>query len=272
MVNLAGISFDHRMTEDSGASVPDVARAFVASRSIFRFAELYREIDALGSSVELDTQIELFRGARSMAERGTVWLLRHRHPPLDIAAATSTFVEGLAFLGASLADVVGGVVAHRIGATATRLEESRVPSELARRAANWPWLHPGFDIVELAAAEEGSTVADVATAYWSTFDAFDLAWLWDGVGALPRTDRWQTQARSSLRDDLMSTLAALTANVIRTADGSPAAWIAANERSVGRAMAMHTDIRRAEVFDLTTLSVALRQMRNLTLTAVSGRL
>ena len=30
MVNLAGISFDHRMTEDSGASVSDVARAFLA--------------------------------------------------------------------------------------------------------------------------------------------------------------------------------------------------------------------------------------------------
>jgi glutamate dehydrogenase len=40
MVNLAGISFDHRMTEDSGASVPDVARAFIASRNIFGYARL----------------------------------------------------------------------------------------------------------------------------------------------------------------------------------------------------------------------------------------
>jgi len=271
MVNLAGISFDHRMTEDSGASVPDVARAFIASRSIFRFGELYREIDALGSSVSLDTQIELFLSARRAAERSTVWLLRHRHPPLDIATVIGTFAEGLAFLGGSLADVVTGVVADRIEATATRFEAECVPSGLAWRAANWPWLHPGFDIVELA-GQTGCTVAEVATAYWGVFDAFDLTWLWDGVGALPRVDRWQTQARSSLRDDLMSTLAALTANVIRTADGSPAAWIKANERSVGRAMAMHADIRRADVFDLTTLSVALRQLRNLTLTAVSGRI
>ena len=33
---------------------------------------------------------------------------------------------------------------------------------------------------------------------------------------------------------------------------------------------MLTEIRRAESFDLTTLSVALRQLRNLTLTAVAG--
>ena len=28
------------------------------------------------------------------------------------------------------------------------------------------------------------------------FDRLDLMWLWDGIGALPRADRWQTQARS----------------------------------------------------------------------------
>jgi len=58
--------------------------------------------------------------------------------------------------------------------------------------------------------------------------------------------------------------------VMRAADGSPSAWIAANERAVGRVIAMHTEIRRAESFDLTTLSVALRQLRNLTLLAVAG--
>ena len=61
------------------------------------------------------------------------------------------------------------------------------------------------EIVEIAHAE-ARNVADSATAYWATFDAFDLGWLWDGVGNLPRSDRWQEQARSSLRDDLMTVL------------------------------------------------------------------
>jgi glutamate dehydrogenase len=269
MVNLAGISFDHRMTEDSGASVPDVARAFIASRNIFGFGELFREIDELGSSVSIDTQIELFRNARSMAERGTVWLMRHRHPPLDIAATIDTFASGLELLGASLDQFVTGIVAERIAARADELCTAGVPAPMARRAAHWPWMHPGFDIVELSAAASCG-IADAASAYWSVFEAFELTWLWDAIGRLPRSDRWQTQARSSLRDDLLIALADLSAHVIRAADGSPEAWIEANERAVTRAMAMHTEIRRAESFNLTTLSVALRQLRNLTLTAVSG--
>ena len=270
MVNLAGISFDHRMTEDSGAAVPDVARAFIASRNIYGFDGLFREIDDLGSSVDLDTQLELFRTVRSMAERGTVWLLRHRHPPLDIANAIETFAPGLRLLQQSLDDLVTGVVADRIASTSAELETSGVPPDLAHRAARWPWLHPGFDIIEMAGAED-CEVAEAATAYWSVFESFELAWLWDGIGGLPRTDRWQTQARSSLRDDLMSGLANLTAHVIRAADGSPEAWIASNERAVARAMAMHKEIRGAESFDLTTLSVALRQLRNLTLTSADVR-
>ena len=269
MVNLAGISFDHRMTEDSGASVSDVARAFLASREIFGFTDIWRDIDALGSSISLETQIGLFRDARRMAERGTVWLLRHRRPPLDIAEAIETFSAGMAFLAESLDRVVSGRVESDVERLRDERVEAGVPLELAAISARWPWLHSGFDIVEIAHTE-ARNVADAATAYWATFGAFDIGWLWDGVSNLPRSDRWQEQARSALRDDLMTVLAELTRNVMRVADGSPTAWIEANERAVGRALAMHTEIRRAESFNLTTLSVALRQLRNLTITAVAG--
>jgi glutamate dehydrogenase len=249
--------------------VSDVARAFLASRDIFGFDDVWREIDDLGSSISLDTQISLFLDVRRMTERGTFWLLRHRRPPLDICDAIDTFSAGLAFLGDSLDDVVTG----RVLADVNRLREKRiaagVPSALAARSARWHWLHTGFDIVEIAHTE-ACNVADAATAYWAVFAALDLGWLWDGLSALPRSDRWQEQARSALRDDFLTVLAELTRNVMSLGDGSPATWAAANERALGRALAMHTEIRRAESFDLTTLSVALRQMRNLTLTAVAG--
>jgi NAD-specific glutamate dehydrogenase len=47
--------------------------------------------------------------------------------------------------------------------------------------------------------------------------------------------------------------------------GSAADWASANEGVVRRTQGMFTEIRRAEAFDLTTLSVALRQLRNLAL-------
>jgi glutamate dehydrogenase len=267
MVNHAGISFDHRMTEDSGASVGDVTRAYVASRDIFGFADIWREIDDLGSAVSLETQVSLFLDARRMTERGTVWLLRHRRPPLDIGHAVDTFSAGLGFLAESLDQVVSDRVAERIAAVRDERVSAGVPPALAERSARWPWLHTAFDVVAVAHGQ-ACNVADAAVSYWSVFDALELGWLWDSINDLPRSDRWQEQARSALRDELLTVLADLTSEVMRTDDGSTARWIRANDRAVNRALAMHTEIRRAESLDLTTLWVALRQLRNLVLTAL----
>ena len=106
MVNLSGISFDHRMTEDTGASVVDVTRGWLVAREVFGFAELWAEIEALTGVVPLDTQLDLFLDCRRMAERGTLWLLRHRRPPIDIAAAVAQFRSGIAALARGLEPVL----------------------------------------------------------------------------------------------------------------------------------------------------------------------
>jgi glutamate dehydrogenase len=49
-----------------------------------------------------------------------------------------------------------------------------------------------------------------------------------------------------------------------------AAWLTANDRSVRRVREVFMEIRTGNVFDLTTLSVALRQLRNLVLVASAG--
>ena len=264
MVNLAGISFDHRMTEQHGASIADVTRGFLAARNIVGFGELWNEIDDLGTAVGLDTQVELLLEVRRMNERCVTWLLRRSPAPLDVGALIDTFGAGMAFLAESLDDIVVGRVSEDLVRRRQERIDHGVPDSLARRSARWPWLHTGFDIVELA-HQEACNVADAARAYWAVFDGLEIGWLWDGIGALPRADRWQAQARASLRDDLMTVLADLTGNVIHTANGSPDRWIQDNERAVARLMDMETEIRRTETFDLTTLSVALRQLRNLSL-------
>ena len=266
MVNLSGISFDHRMTEDSGADVTEVARAFLASRNIFRFAERWREIDDLGSSISLDTQIDLLLEVRRMCERGTSWLLRQMPAPLDIEAAMDSFSGGLESLSEALESSMGGRVADEIARHRDERIELGVPDDLAAQSARWPWLHLGFDMVRLA-HEEGCDVSKAAAVYGDVFEAFDIGWMWAGIGALPRSDRWQTQARSSMRDDLMNVIAELTRRVMRSEGGSTRAWMEANQRAVARTVAMHQEIRRAEAFDLTTLSVGLRQLRNLTTSA-----
>jgi glutamate dehydrogenase len=262
MVNLSGLSFDNRMTEDTGAGVVDVMRGWIAARDVFNFPPLWEQIEALPNNVKLDTQLEMFLEARRMVERGALWLLRHRRPPLDIAAVVAEFQPGIRDLLRSLDGYLRGRLRDQMFANEAARLAAGVPEMLAQQSVLWPLMHTAFDVIDLAHRRH-LTLRETAAAYWEVFDTLDLGWLWDAVGALPRNDRWQTQARSALRDDLMGALADLADDALYV--GSARDWAAANDRVVVRAMAMFTEIRRADAYDLTTLSVALRQLRNLAL-------
>jgi len=262
MVNLSGISFDNRMTEDTGAGVVDVMRAWVVARDVFDFQNVWDQIEALPSHIKLDTQLELFLEVRRMVERSALWLLRHRRPPLDIAAVVGEFRPGIAELSTTLESHLRGRLRDQMFANEAARLAAGVPEKLAQQSVTWPLMHTALDVIDLA-RRRGLSVAQTTAAYWEMFETLDLGWLWDAVGALPRNDRWQTQARSALRDDLMGALADLAEEALYI--GGARSWVDANERVVTRALAMFTEIRRADAFDLTTLSVALRQLRNLVL-------
>ena len=265
MANISGISFDHRVTEDSGVGVVDITRAWIAARDVFDVARWWDQIEELGADVRLDVQVELFLEARRMLERGVSWILRHRRPPVAIAEVVQQFKAPMERIATAQDEVLSGRVRDLTFALEASRLASGVPEELAQRSAMWPLAHTAFDVIEMAQRAE-SDVSKVAKAYWQMFEAIDAGWLWDAVGALPRSDRWQTQARSALRDDLLSVLAELTEDAVGV--GGIDSWKAANERVLGRATTMLTEIRRAESYDVTTLSVALRQLRNLVLTTV----
>jgi glutamate dehydrogenase len=141
-----------------------------------------------------------------------------------------------------------------------KLTEAGVPEELAARVARQGALFSALDIVETARATERD-VADVAALHFLLGGTLSLHWLRDQVAMLPRTNRWQAMARAALRDDLFSLHAELTTDVLRYE--SVEAWTEANRAAVQRAQEILGEIRSSGTFDLTTLPVALREVRNL---------
>ena len=88
--------------------------------------------------------------------------------------------------------------------------------------------------------------------------------------ALPRDDRWRALARAALRDDIYGLHRGLTAEVLRSGDperdveARVEGWIESNS-AAGRTEKTLAEIRVGNVFDTTTLPVAVREVRNLLL-------
>ncbi len=107
-VNRAGISYDFRMTEETGASVVDSTRAHIAAQAIFAMEDLWSPIEALDGAVAPDVQLRMVLALRHMVERGALWLLRHRRPPLDITTTVAAFADGARELAKAIPEVLFG--------------------------------------------------------------------------------------------------------------------------------------------------------------------
>jgi glutamate dehydrogenase len=257
------------LRDETGAAADDLVRAYTAARDVFGLRGLWAEIEALDGRVAAATQVAMLLRARVLLERTTRWLLRNRSRPLEIAATVAHFAPGAAALADALPKLQDQADVEDTRRNAAELESAGVPAALADRVAHLEALVPTFDIVEIAAST-GLDVAAVAEVSFALGSQLDLHWLRDRIIDLPRETRWQAMARAALRDDVYAEQAALTAEVIQAGSGPQAGtdevdtWIARNRNAVERCMQVLADIRAGSSPDMTRLSVAVREIRNLT--------
>jgi glutamate dehydrogenase len=267
MLHGGGTTFAFRLHEETGAPASDIARAYTVAREVFGMRAQWAQIEGLDNRVAAETQTAMLLEGRRLVERGSRWLLRNRLRPLSIAAAVEDFRPGADVLYGAVPDLLGTEDLEPLTSRAQELEAARVPPDLAERVASLSAMSATFDIVEVA-RETGSEVEPVAAIHFRLGSRLQLHWLRDAIVALPRDDRWRALARAALRDDLSALHRALTADVARNApaagdvDERVEAWVAGTA-AAERCLQTLADIRVGRVYDLTTLPVAVREVRNL---------
>jgi len=266
-VNRAGTSFAFRLGEETGASFPDIARAFAVVREVFDLRTVWAEIEALDGLVAAQTQLAMLLKARILLERATRWLLRNQPRPLDVTKAISYFGPGAAALADAAPVLLPAADRDAAERTASRLAGEGVPRALASRVAHLEALVPALDMVDVASAT-GLGFDEVAGVYFAIDDRLELNSLRQRITALPREERWEALARRALWEDLQSEQRALTADVLRDPESRSVAdrvstWIADNAIPVGRCLQVLADVKAGAASDLATLSVAVREIRNL---------
>jgi glutamate dehydrogenase len=267
MVNRAGSTFAFRIAEETGAPADDVVRAHLVAARIFEEPALHREIDALDGVVDVDTQCQMHLELRKVVERSSRWLVRYRPRPLAIAATVTELGAGVATCTESMPELLRGGEREWFDSFRDDLIARAVPDALAARLAGLESLAGALDIVDVAIGT-GRPVVEILAMWCAVGDRLRLDWLRDRIlDDLPRDDRWNALARSALRDDLSNERRALVATVLAFAPGLPVddaldRWIAQHP-GITHAMGLLDDLREAAGYDVANLSVALRELRNL---------
>ena len=260
VVNRAGISFLSRLCDETGVDLPILARAHVAARDVFGATITWSEIDALDLAVPAAVQNEMFLAVRRLVERASRWLVAHVDG-VALGPIVERFRPGVTTIVAALPDLVDD-------APARRFEAAGVPRELARRVAVSEAALAALPAVDLAMRHRVEPLT-VARVQFALDDRLGLEHVRGHIAALPRGDRWQTEARAALRDDFYESQRALTETVVRETEAASDpearvdAWLAAHAPAVERYRGLVDDAERGGVFDLATLAVLRRGLREL---------
>jgi glutamate dehydrogenase len=235
---------------------------------VFEMRDFWDAIEDLDNRIEAGTQLSMLMDGRLLVERATRWLGRARaRTEIDVTQTAHHFESGVRELYAALPDVLTTMDRQTYDTRLAELSEAGVVPELARRVASMPALLSVFDIVEDTAAC-GCDQAMATRVYFGIGEQLSLDWLRDRVLDLPRADRWQALARSALRDDLYELHRMLTREILTGAQGrgpddAITTWLDKNADSVERARGVLGDVRASETYDTTTLTVVVRELKNL---------
>ncbi|MER5742430.1 NAD-glutamate dehydrogenase [Streptomyces sp. NPDC002225] len=267
-VNSGGSTFLHRLREETGASIEEIVRAQFAAREIFGLGRVWDAVEALDNKVAADVQTRIRLHSRRLVERGTRWLLGNRPQPLEIAETVDFFRAGVEQVWGELPKMLKGADLDWYQSILDELGEAGVPDELAQRVAGFSSAFPALDVVAIA-DRTGKDPLAVAEVYYDLADRLGITQLMDRIIELPRSDRWQSMARASIREDLYAAHAALTADVLSVGNGTSTPeerfedWEEKNAAILTRSRSTLEEIRSSDAFDLANLSVAMRTMRTL---------
>ncbi|HVV12499.1 NAD-glutamate dehydrogenase [Amycolatopsis sp.] len=275
VVDGAGVSYAYRLAEEMNATATDAIRAYTIVTRVYDLNSLWADIDALDNVVSTEVADAMMLESRRLLDRAARWFLANRPQPLAVGAEISRFGKGVASLAPQLTTLLQGREIEAVREQAARLIEQGVPEPLANRVAALLDAYGLLDIIEVTElAEREARVSaerspqETAELYYALSAHLDVDELLTSISALERGNRWHALARLSLRDDVYSSLRAISLDALRhtdsedTPDEKIAQWEKANASRLSRARVALDEIKRSGRLDLATLSVAARQLRS----------
>lgn len=270
LVNYMGITFVNRLAESTGATVVEVARAYVAARDIFGMQELWSKIEALDYQVSADVQADMMSRLMKLVRRASRWFLRNRRLDMTVANEVEVFKNSVDDVRNNLSTLLKGKTQESWQERFNSYLEQGVPETLSNLAAGASSLFAALGIIE-ASQQTERPVERVAEAYFCVGETLSLNWFLEQINNLEANTHWQVMAREAFRDDMDWQLRSLTVSVLSTDESNDVPvselmeqWKTAHPNLMSRWQRMLDELRASsDKAEYAMYSVALRELLDL---------
>ena len=197
-VNRLGITAAFSLSEEEGASLGQVAAAFVAAERLFRLDDLWRELETAPMAEQL--RLELFEEASRAVQVHLADILRNTSATTKLAEMVDNLAPGLEKLSTGVDDLLRNEVASEAEGRRSRLTELGTSEDIARRIVRLYELDGAIGIAALGKRLGADEIA-LTNAYTRLGEALGLDWAHGAASRFNARDQWERLLTAGLARD-----------------------------------------------------------------------
>ena len=264
MVNRIGMIHPFELVEEEGASLPQVAAAFVVADAVFGLGAVWQRIEQ--AAMAEDARILLLRRMSSVVRSHMADLLRagagHAAPSQTIAELSG----GVAKLSALTASLLGGEAKAQSGRMLVSLTSAGAPKAEAALVAHLFNMDGAIGLARLA-ADSGLAPEALTRAFSDLGARLGLDWAQQAAALARPSDPWERLLVAGLARDFqqmrLDFLRRFTGSKKLSVADAVAAWAASHEQAIGQFRTMVTRAQSASPAAPAVLAQIASQARNL---------
>ncbi|MGY0215943.1 NAD-glutamate dehydrogenase [Endozoicomonadaceae bacterium StTr2] len=264
LINMMGFTYLQQMQRTTGASVEEIARAFVISRDVFGVESVWEQIEALDGQVDSSLQLEMMLQLAKQVRRSSRWFIRHRQDQ-DSETCVSHFKPRVEEFRQQCEQRLPEVLISRVNEDVERYKAEGVPESLAKQVAASRYQLNALSVIEIADHTD-QPLESVAELYFGIDSYLQLHWFIQELGQIEDDNHWQVLARDSIRDELYWQQRALTMALIAQPDYPDSTaekllqWLESHQVQVMRWQDMMTELSASKSRELAMFTVAIREL------------
>lgn len=259
ITNNIGIGFGYRIREETGASIENIAKAYVVCVEIFGLNDTWQSLEQLDNVVPEHDRYECFRSVSGLLERSISWLLRNKSANFDVSHLIERYKTDIKILSKVISNSMIGQSKKNYTASRKRFIKYKLPIELAEELADKTTLASAFDIVEIKSKLLSDT-EHTAKLFYAVSERLKLHWIRSAISKTIVRNHWNNLAIVNMRNELHVNQHNLTEMILQSVT---------NKRHIAKALAQWEE-RHAEALERYDNMVnELSAMRNLDFPATS---
>ncbi|MDA3934110.1 MAG: NAD-glutamate dehydrogenase [Gammaproteobacteria bacterium] len=267
IINRMGVAFIARMSEDTGADVSSIAKAYAIVREVFDAQQFWDEVEALDRKINGDQQVRAFMQMWNVLRQATRWLL---HEPdshaLDICDKVVYFHAGVKIVDQHLLKALPEDGQADFRQLRDQLLEGGFSAAFAERIAKLQFMNQALDIVDEATRQD-IPVEHVLGVHFGISRVLHINWLRRQIETLSTSGNWEAHARGHLRNDLITQHRYITRKFLSWQQHKPdlniESWQQHHRDRIQRIQSIFNDMRKQASMDIASMTVAVRSLEQL---------